>query len=170
MQQVVCVRRIEKLERKKTRKNPAPLKTHHEIHSSPATAASRRLVAKYVPCVSPCSPASIDPGFVEVCLVQLSQSVKTTNVAHTLTDTQTDRRTTDRLIKYWYPVHTPVWKGFLPKGKRRPHYIDGGGNCMREYRPYCRDQPARATSQPTSQTLWLVTAVRPVLRTASAQK
>ena len=48
---------------------------------------------------SPYSLASIDPGFVETGLVQLSQSVKTTNanVTHTLTDT-------DR----WHPVRTPV--------------------------------------------------------------
>ena len=37
---------------------------------------------KNVPRVSPYSPASIDPGFVEIDLVQLSQSVKTTNVTH----------------------------------------------------------------------------------------
>ena len=36
----------------------------------------------------PFSPASIDTGFVEIGLVQLSQSLKTTNVTHTLTDTQ----------------------------------------------------------------------------------
>ena len=51
----------------KTRKNPAPPKTPHEIHSIPATATtSRRRVTKHVPCVSPYSPASIDPGFVEI--------------------------------------------------------------------------------------------------------
>ena len=41
----------------------------------------------------------MDPGVVEIGLVQLSQSVKTTNVTHTLTDRQTDRQTgrqTDR--------------------------------------------------------------------------
>ena len=42
---------------------------------------------KHVPRVSPYSPASIDPEFVEIGLVQLSQSVKTTNVTHTLTQT-----------------------------------------------------------------------------------
>ena len=72
-------------------KKSAPPKTHHEIHSSPATACnSRRLAMKHVPHVSPYSVNSIDPGFVEIGLVQLSQSVKTTNVTHTLTDTQTD--------------------------------------------------------------------------------
>ena len=82
LQQAVCV----VVEEKKTKKqkNPAVLKTHHEIHSSPATATtSRRLVTKHVPRVSPYSPASIDPGFVEIGLVQLSRSVKTTNVTHT---------------------------------------------------------------------------------------
>ena len=64
--------------------NPAAPKTHHEIHNTPATATtSRRRAMKHVPRVSPCSPASIDPEFVEVGLVQLSQSVKTTNVSHT---------------------------------------------------------------------------------------
>ena len=84
---------------KQKTKNPAALKTHHEIHSSPATATtSRRRAAKHVPRVSPYSPASVDPGFVEIGLVQLSQSVKRTNVTRTLTDTKTDRRT-DRLIE-----------------------------------------------------------------------
>ena len=72
----------------KIKKKFAPSKTHHEIHSSPATATtSRRRSKKHVPHVSPYSPASIDTGFVEIDLVQLSQSVKTTNVTHTLTDT-----------------------------------------------------------------------------------
>ena len=91
MRQAVSVRK--KMKKKKTR-NPAAPKTHHEIHSSPATASnSRRHARKHVPRVSPYSPASIDPGFVEIGLVQLSQSVKTTNVAHTLTGTQTDGQT-----------------------------------------------------------------------------
>ena len=70
--------------KKKIEKDPkksAPPKTPHEIHSSQATATtSRRLATKHFPRASPYSPASIDPGFVEVSLVQLSQSVKTTNV------------------------------------------------------------------------------------------
>ena len=85
-------------------KKSAPPKTHHEVHSSPATATtsrrspatatiSRRRATKHVPRVSPYSPASMDPGFVEFGLVQLSQSVKTTNVAHTHTDRHTDRQT-----------------------------------------------------------------------------
>ena len=81
MQQAVRVRR-KKIEKKtRIQKNPAPLKTHHEIHSSPATATNpRRRAAKHVPRVIPYSLASIDPEFVEIGLVQLSQSVKTTNV------------------------------------------------------------------------------------------
>ena len=79
-----------KKKRKKTR-NPAAPRTHHEIHSSPATATtSRQRATKHVQRVSLCSPTSIDPGFVEIGLVQLSQSVKTTNVTHTLTGTQTN--------------------------------------------------------------------------------
>ena len=65
---------------------PAAPKTHHEIHSSPATATtSRRLATKHVPRVSPYSPASIDPGFVKIALVQLSQSGKNTNDKRTQT-------------------------------------------------------------------------------------
>ena len=78
----------EKTNRKKTRKKNPP---HHEIHSRPATASnSRRHARKHVPRVSPYSPASIDPGFVEIGLVPLSQSVKTTNVTHTDTHRQTN--------------------------------------------------------------------------------
>ena len=70
--------------KKKTRKIPP-----HPKHTTKSTAAttSGRLATKHVPRVSPYSPASIDPEFVEIGLVQLSQSVKTTNVTHTLTQT-----------------------------------------------------------------------------------
>ena len=83
----------ENIGKKNTEKKIRPTQTHHEIHSSPATASnSRRHARKHVTGVSPCCPASIDLGLVEIGLVQLSQSVKTTNVTHRLTDT-------DRLIK-----------------------------------------------------------------------
>ena len=73
-----------KSRKKKTEKKSAPPTTYHEIHSSPVTASnSRRHARDHVPRVSPYSPASIDPEFVEIGLVQLSQSVKTTNVKHT---------------------------------------------------------------------------------------
>ena len=73
--------------KKNTKKSTAP-ETHHEIHSNSATATnSRRRATEHVPRVSPYSSAPIDPGFVEMGLVQLSQSVKTTNVTHTLTHT-----------------------------------------------------------------------------------
>ena len=79
--------RSKKKNEKKTRKSAAS-KTHHKIRSSRATVTtSRRRAMKYVPRVSPCSPAPVDPWFVEIGLVQLSPSVKTTNV------TQTDRQT-----------------------------------------------------------------------------
>ena len=69
---------------KKTEQSAPPKNTHHEIHSSPATATTPRWrETKHVPRVSPYSPASIDPEFVEIGLVQLSQSVKTTNVTQT---------------------------------------------------------------------------------------
>ena len=75
---------FEEKKNEKTTRNPAAPKTHHEMHSSPAIATiRRRRVIKHVPRVSPHSPASTDPGFVEIGLVQLSQSVKTTNVTHT---------------------------------------------------------------------------------------
>ena len=78
MQHAVCVRK-----KTKSKKNTEK-KTNHEIHSSPATASnSRRHARKHVPRVSPYSHDSIDPGFVEIGVVQLSQSVKTTNVTHT---------------------------------------------------------------------------------------
>ena len=76
----------------KITQNPATPKTDHEFHSSQATATtSKRHATKHVPRVSPHSPASIDPGLVEIGFVKLSQSVKTTNVTHTAeTDRQTD--------------------------------------------------------------------------------
>ena len=107
-------------EKKKNRKNHAPPKTRHEIHSHPATATnSRRRAAKHVPRVSPHSPASIDPWFVQIGIVQLSQSVKTTNVTHTLTH---------RLIKYLVPgngtLYAPRYeKVFLPIGNKRPRSL-----------------------------------------------
>ena len=48
---------------KNTGKKSAPPKTHHESHSSPATAFNlRRHVRKHVTRVSSYCPASIDPG------------------------------------------------------------------------------------------------------------
>ena len=76
-----------KKNRKITRTKIVPPKTHHEIYSSPATATnSRRRATQHVPRVSIYSPASIDPEFAEIGLVQLSQSVKTMNVTHTQTE------------------------------------------------------------------------------------
>ena len=74
LQQAVCVRRKS---RKTKHEIPPHPKKYHEIHSSPATATtSGRRATKHIPRDSPYSPASIDPGFVEIGLVQLSQSVK----------------------------------------------------------------------------------------------
>ena len=68
---------------KNTERSGAP-KTQDENHSSPTTAIdSRRRATNHVLRVSLFPPSSIDPGFVEIGLVQLSQSVKTTNVTHT---------------------------------------------------------------------------------------
>ena len=111
------------LEKKKKHKiNHDARKTHHEIHSSPVTAiTSKQWSTKNVSRVGPCQHASIDLGYVVICLVQLSQSVITTKV--TQKQIQTDRaRQTDRLMKYWHPVGTPVLRSFLPIGKNRPHF------------------------------------------------
>ena len=113
----MCVRR------KNEKKNeipphPAAPKTHYEIHSSPATATtSRRRATKHVPRVSPCSPAFIDPGFVEIGHVQLSQSVKTTNnVTHSMhTDRQTGRQTNLIMPPC---VHPGMKRLFCPIGKK----------------------------------------------------
>ena len=96
-----------------TEKKIAPPKTHHEIHSRPATATNlRRRAAKHVPRVCPHSPASIDARFVKIGLVQLSQSVNTTNVTHTLTDYENNGT-----------LYAPRYEqAFLPIGKKRPHY------------------------------------------------
>ena len=101
-----------------TEKFVAPPKTHHEIHSRPATANnSKRRAAKHVPRVSPHSPALTDPGFVKIGLVQLSQTVKTTNVTHTLTDTQAHQLNNGTLYAPRYE------EAFLPKGKKRPRSL-----------------------------------------------
>ena len=93
----IATGRVRSKKKKQSKKNPkktAPPKSHHESHSSPATKTmSRRRETKHVPRSSPYLLASIDAEFVEIGLVQLSQSVKTTNVTHTLTDTQTDGQT-----------------------------------------------------------------------------
>ena len=93
MQQTVCVRR-KKIEKNAEKSGP-PKNTHHEIHSSPATAtASRRRETKHVPRVSPYSPASIDPEIVDLGPVQLSPISKNDERythAHTKTRTHTDR-------------------------------------------------------------------------------
>ena len=107
----VCSKKKTKNEKRKNEKSASP-KTYHEIHSSPATATtSRRRATKHVPRVSPYSPASIDPGFVEIGHAQLSQSVKTTNVTHTHRLRLTNNGT----------LYTPRYEeDFLSIGKKRP--------------------------------------------------
>ena len=98
-------------------RNPPTPKTHHEIHSSSVTATtSRRRATKDVPRVCPFSPVYIDPRILEIGLVQLSQLVKTTNVAHTRTDRRTDELNNGTL---YAPRNE---KAFLPEGKKRPHH------------------------------------------------
>ena len=76
--------------RSKQKKTGKKLKK--EIHNSPATATTSRRRAAKRPRVSSYSPASIDPGFVEIDLVPLSQSLKHEYY------TSTDRPVTDRRI------------------------------------------------------------------------
>ena len=106
------------VEKKRSRQNP-PHPEHHERRSSPADATiSRRRGAKHVPPFSQYSPASIDTGFVEFGLVQLSQSVKTTNsMSHTRTHIPTDKLNNGTLYEPRYEDF------FLPKGK------NGLGHC-----------------------------------------
>ena len=106
---------FEERKTKKGTKSRAP-KTHHEIYISAATAStSRRRAIKHVPRVSPYSPASINSGFVEIGLVQLSQSVKTMNVTHTQTDGQREQLNNGTL-------HAPRYEeAFSPICKKWSH-------------------------------------------------
>ena len=102
-----------KRKKKEIKKNPAAPATHHEIHSSPATATiSRRRATKHVSRVNPYSPASsIDPGFVEIGLIQLSQSVNDECYIYTV-HRQPDRHN-GTLYAPWYE------EAFLPTGTKR---------------------------------------------------
>ena len=80
------------LEKKKSGKKTKKHRTQNTPRNPQQVTTSRRRAKKHVPRVSPCSPASIDTGFVEIGLVQLSQSVKTTNsMSHTHTHIPTDK-------------------------------------------------------------------------------
>ena len=82
LQQTVCGRRKTKSKEQSTKKYAAPI-IQNKIHISPATATnSRRRATHHGPRASPCSLASIDPVFVEICLLQVSQSVKATKATH----------------------------------------------------------------------------------------
>ena len=77
--------------KKNTEKSAPPPKTHHEIHSSPATASnSRRHARKHVTHVGPYCPASNNPGFVDIGLVQLSLGKNNKCYTHTYRHTQTN--------------------------------------------------------------------------------
>ena len=95
----------------------------------PATATnSRRRAKTHAPRVSPHSPASIDARFVKIGLVQLSQSVNTTNVTHTLTDYENNGT-----------LYAPRYEeAFLPKGKKRPRSLRSLGlaTLWRGFFPY----------------------------------
>ena len=61
---------------------------------------------------NPYSPASVDPGFLEIGLVQLSQSVKTTNVTHTYTDRLVSFQADEINNSTWYAPRCE--EAFLP--------------------------------------------------------
>ena len=89
MQQALCVRRKQKIEKKKTQKKVRPTQNTPRNPQQPGDRDHLETAReKNVLCVSPYSPASIDTAFVEIGLVQLSESVKTTNVTHTHTQTK----------------------------------------------------------------------------------
>ena len=75
-------------EKKKIERTPAAPKAHHEFATT-----SRRCATKHVPHVSPFSPTSIDPGFLEIGPVKFTKSVKI-HECYTYTDRQRDRQTT----------------------------------------------------------------------------
>ena len=84
---ILAVGRVRSKNKNRKKQKPSkstPPYTHHDIHCSPATATTSRWHAtRLIPRVSSYTPASIDPGFVETCLVQPSQlpMAKTTSVA-----------------------------------------------------------------------------------------
>ena len=91
MQQAVCVRGKKKNGEKKHKK----IRRTQNTPRNPQQPGDRNQLETacddHVPRVSPYFPDSVDPGFVQIGLVQLSQLVKMTNVTHTHnTDRQTD--------------------------------------------------------------------------------
>ena len=86
---VVCVRSSEK---KKSTKKAGKCRRTQNSPRNPQQPGDRdhlettRNETRLTRC--PYSPASIDPGFVKIGLVPLSQSVKTTNVTRTHDDRQ----------------------------------------------------------------------------------
>ena len=113
MRQAVSVRK--KMKKKKHEIPPHPKHTTKSTAARQPRPPRERRATKHVPRVSPYSPASIYPGFVKTGLVQLSQSVTTTNGTHTHTQTgrQTDNGT---------PYAPRYEETFWPIGKkwRRP--------------------------------------------------
>ena len=95
-------------------------KAPHPEHTTKAAAARRTRpprddARKNVPHVRPHSSVSIDAGFVEIGLVQLSQSVKTSySMSHTHTHIPTDNLNTGTMYAPRYD------DTFWPKGKRCP--------------------------------------------------
>ena len=119
---LICAAGRVRSKKKKQKQNSKSHQTqiHHEIYSRPSTAnTSRRRATKHVPRVSSYWLASIDPGFMEIGLVQLSQSVKTTNVKHVRRQTngQTDQLNNGTLYATRYE------EAFSPRGKKRPRSL-----------------------------------------------
>ena len=101
-----------------TKKSPPTENTPRNPHQLSDRDHLETAREKHGPRVSPYSPDSIDPELVEIGHVQLSQSVKTTNVTHTLTrHTQTDGQA-DKLNNG--TLYAPQYEeAFLPDGKKR---------------------------------------------------
>ena len=116
MQQAVCVRRKKKSKKKITEKS-APPKTHNESTAARPPRATRDDMCWITSHALAHTPDSIDPGFVEIGLAQLSQSVKTTNVTHTQTHIPTDKLNNVTLYAPQYE------EAFLPIGKKRPRSL-----------------------------------------------
>ena len=94
------------------KRNPTTLKTHHEIHSSPATATTlRRRATKHVPRVSPYSHASIDPGFVEIGLACIRTRIAAVPLVYVLVLYFLAGTAYFCTVIPWYVSPVSVWSG-----------------------------------------------------------
>ena len=125
MQQAVCVRRKENKSKKQKIEKSRPTENTPRNPHQPSD-RDHLETAREKPRPTRYSPASIDTGFVEIGLVQLSQSVKTTNsTSHTRTHIPTDK------LNNGTPYAPLYEEAFLPLDKKglgrfapsaSPHY------------------------------------------------